>query len=206
MPLYDANNVARPPRSDASGNFAVTLATALSEQVDSVSLAGQGAVYSAASEITAAASATDLFVLSGSATKTLKVLYVSVTGRATAAGHQILFLARRSTLNSGGTSSSVSRLPHDPNDAASAADVVCKAYSANPAALGTLVGYLAGFTLAVPASSSPAFTMAPCSYDYTKPGVKPFTLRGVNDSLVVNCLGISLAGLIVDVNIVWAEV
>src|SRR5689334_4986236 len=84
-----------------------------------------------------AASATDIFTITGSASKTIRVVEIALIGTQTTAGVVGIQLVKRSTANSAGTSSAPTVVPHDSASAAGTATVL--AYTANPTT-GNLVG------------------------------------------------------------------
>ncbi len=94
----------------------------------------------------------DCFVLTGSATKIVRLTRVQVTGTATTATTLDVTLVRRSTADSAGTSTTPTIVKHDSGSAAATA--VAKAYTVAPTA-GTLVGAICSekLLLAVPAAS-----------------------------------------------------
>lgn len=99
---------------------------------------GRRATYSAATAAFAsAATATDIFIVQGSATKTIRVIAVKVFATQTTAGAGNIFLLKRSTANTGGTTVATTRVPLDSQYPAATATV--QHYTANPT-VGTLVG------------------------------------------------------------------
>lgn len=97
--------------------------------------------YSAAKVgLVPANSATDIFTITGSATKIVRVTRIEIVGTTTSATPAALdvLLLKRSTANTGGTSTgSPTPVSHDSSDGAATATV--KSYTANPTT-GTLVG------------------------------------------------------------------
>lgn len=99
-----------------------------------------------------AASATDFFSISGSASgKQVKINLIRCSGISTAAATSLLNVVKRSALNTAGTSTSPASVRLNSNNVAATA--VLKAYTANPSALGASIGqvdagYLTTNTLA----------------------------------------------------------
>ena len=82
---------------------------------------------------------TDLFTLTNPGGKTVRITRCDVSGGVATAALQIeVYGLVRSTANTGGTSTSPAAVPYDSSDPAAIA--VPRAYTANPASLGTLVG------------------------------------------------------------------
>lgn len=99
---------------------------------------GLKATYSyTATDITPVATATDVVVLGGSATKTVRVSQVCIGGTATAASTYDVYLYKRITADTGGTATNPTPAQYDSQDAAASATVYL--YSANPT-LGTASG------------------------------------------------------------------
>lgn len=161
------------------------------------------ATYSAAiTGLAPAASATDLFTITGSGTKTVKVLRVQVSGTATAAGAYDFQLIKRSTANSGGTSTSPAAVPHDTNDAAATATI--NAYTANPT-LGTTVGTVRSIKGTVTTAAG-AISNVPSEVDFNTRGGEPWTLRGTSQVLALNLNAATMTGGSVNIDIEWIEV
>lgn len=138
---------------------------------------------------------TDVLVITGSATRTVRVLQINLWTTQTDPNLSEWFIIRRSTDDSGGTPASLTPRVHDTTDAAATAAI--REYLANPT-LGTSAGILARAkiyawgpgSLLVPASVSvqPGYT-----FDFTMGGqAKGITLRGTSDILVVNFNGATL--------------
>ena len=94
--------------------------------------------------------ATDVFVISGSATKTVRITKISFDAIQTTAGQAIIILARRSTADTLGTSTAPVAVTFDTTNAAATAVVL--AYTANPT-LGTLVGNVFSGRVFVPGAA-----------------------------------------------------
>ena len=115
---------------DSSGNFV----NASADGNDlAVSINGTRATYHyVAQDITPVATSTDVVVLSGSASKVIRVTKVSIVGTATAASIYDHYLIKRTAANTGGTSTSPTPAKSDSNDPSASATL--KLYSANPSA------------------------------------------------------------------------
>jgi len=166
----------------------------------------QKAIYSGSPLATPPATPTDLCTIFGSGTKTVRVLRAEVWLSQTTAGQNTFYFIKRSTANSGGTSTSPAIVPHDSNFAAATATVV--GYSANPTTLGTSVGnvYRAVFRTPAPADISPGNT-SPLVFDFTNSGQDSgIVLRGVAQGLCLSLAGVALpAGLTVLCKFDWSE-
>ncbi len=143
-----------------------------------------------------ASSATDIFTLTGSATKTIRITRIEITATTTSATPAALdvLLLKRSTADTGGTSTgSPTPVPHDSADAAVSATVL--AYTANPTT-GALVGTalrnakffqtLATYTATdFPAKDSLVWEFG------NRPGAQAIVLRGVAEVLAINLNGVT---------------
>lgn len=165
-------------------------------------LDGIKATYSASIiSATLAGSATDFFLIKGSATKTIRVLTtaVSFTGGGSVVNAQLL---KRSTANTGGTSTTQPNVPHDSNNVAGTASIV--AYTANPTGLGNLVGGIRAAKTDSPLTSS---TTAPQWIEFffgNRPG-QGIVLRGTGESLAWNFNGATLSSGAYSAYIEWTE-
>jgi len=171
--------------------------------VASVNNEGTKTTYSAAiTALAIAAAATDFFTIIGSATKTVRVTRIEISGVATAAGATTVQVLKRSAADTTGTSTAPTVVPHDSTDAAGTA--VCAAYTVNPGGLGALVGLIR--------SVRPTFTTAagaipevPVVLDFTLRNEKAVVLRGVAQNLALGLNGATVAGLTLDIDITWTE-
>ncbi|SRR6266568_423665 len=154
--------------------------------------------------------ATDIFTITGSATKLVKVTRLAITGSATLATAAILPIAilKRSSADLTGTSSSPTRVAHDSGNAAVSATVL--AYTANPGTLGTLVGAIRNiraFLQFTPITAT-EFPMMPPLYieDFGMRGSQPIVLRGTGDVLAVNLNAVAtITGWLFDISVEWTE-
>lgn len=163
------------------------------------------ATYSASiTALVPAAAATDIFTISGAANFKIQVLRIVLGGVATAATLADVKIVKRSTLDTGGTSSNPTKVAHATGDVAQA---ILTAYTANPGALGTLVGDLFSRKVFLPATGTPLYSK-PTEFDFTKitaQGEVPPILSTVNDLIGVNWNGATIAGNSLDVDITWLE-
>jgi len=146
------------------------------------------ATYTAASgTFTPAATPTDLFTITGSATKVVKILKIMLYATQTTAGSNILYLNRYSTANTGGTSATPTIITLDTSNPAPTA--VIRSYTANPT-LGTLVGSHEVVRAFTPTLTT-AGTLQPVvvwDYDTGSQG-QPITLRATSEQISVNFAG-----------------
>jgi len=165
-----------------------------------VSAEGRLQTYAALPFVVPAASATDLATIYGSATKLVKVRRVTVSLLAGSAAAALLFLVKRSTVNTGGTSTAATRVPMDSTNAAATATVL--SYSANPAGLGTSVGVIGGEYALVATSTTGGQSVR---YEFGGLGAQPLVLRGVAEGLAINANGVTFASGALNVLFEWTE-
>jgi hypothetical protein len=146
-----------------------------------------------------ATAVTDLVTIYGSATKTVTILNIWVTGVQTTAGQASFLLIKRSAANTAGTSTALTRIPYDANDAAATATVL--AYTANPT-VGTAIGNVRGDRAFLPGAASASDAQG-LSWGFL--GAKQITLRGTAQGVCINLAGATLAGGSINVTIEWTE-
>jgi hypothetical protein len=148
-----------------------------------------------------AAAATDVLTITGSATKTIKVTRISF-GVSTTAGSGLSFNAsilKRSTANSGGTSTVATNVSNDSNNAAATAVVL--GYTANPTT-GTLVGIVRSIRAEAVTVGA---TRNQFIWDFGVGVAQPIVLRGTSQVLALNFNGITLTAPVGSYSIEWTE-
>jgi hypothetical protein len=148
--------------------------------------------YSVSVTFTPVPTPTDLVIITGSTTATIRVISLYVGTSNTLGGvSSTLFVIKRGNMNLGGTFVPATAVPHD--SASAAATAVVGHYTANPTTLGQTLGTVNVVRVSVPA-------VTPTSYAgiAEEDGIEllPWyaasvaddlvTLRGPNESLVVN--------------------
>lgn len=146
--------------------------------------------YSAsAPQFATAASATDICILNGSATKTVKVRRIMVGLWGSAVVTEPVSIVLRSAANTAGTGAVVAGVSYDSSN--SAATAQAESWTANPT-LGTLTGLIADLPDTIGLSSS-AGAVPTESYTFGELG-QPIVLRGTAQGVAVNLSGITIAG------------
>ena len=171
-------------------------------RIINVGYEGTRPTYSAAaSGFTVAAAATDIFTITGSASKTIKVTRMSVTC-STTAGSGILArvqLIKRSTANTAGTSVNLIEVPHDSTFAAATATTL--SYTANPT-LGTAVGTIRAERAAF---ASTGLISSRINWEFGTRGTKPIVLNGTSQVLAINLNATTVTGGICSADTEWVE-
>ena len=156
-----------------------------------------------AQDITPVATATDVLVLTGSASKVIRVTKVSLVGTATAASIYDHYVIKRTAANTGGTSTAKTAAQSDSADSAQTATL--SLYTANPASLGTGIAVEANKTY-LSASATPGAAALPIVYTFGTRNDKAIVLRGTSESLAINFGGQAVpSGASLYLNIEWTE-
>ena len=102
---------------------------------------GNRGTWGASNSFGLAATPTDVLVIQGSPTHTVRIRSIKLSGYASTGGQLVFFVIRRSSANSGGTASPRTPLLFDTADATNwAPTATVNTYTANPASLGISVG------------------------------------------------------------------
>lgn len=175
-------------RVDLHGNLLVTLFPNTSF-----------ATFAASKNVAPASSATDIAVLPGNATNTVIVTQIMMSCTQTTAGIQTVQLIKRSSADSGGTSSSMTAVPLDSNDSAAVSAPLV--YTANPTT-GTAVGNIDTELIGMMAPA----TATPNDIYFWRPAMgQSVVLRGTAQQLALNLNSTTISGASCDVNFQWIE-
>jgi hypothetical protein len=162
---------------------------------------GAKPTYSASVTVAPAATATDVVTLAGSATTTIRITLVRISGISTTAITTQVLLIKRSAANTGGTSAALTRVPHDSNSAAATAAGL--SYTVNPTALGAAVGTVRQDRLSFAVTGSVA--QDPLVWDFGDRPAQAIVLRGTTQILAINLNGVTITGGSISVDIEWTE-
>lgn len=164
---------------------------------------GQKATYSVSfSGLVTAASATDIVCLTGSATKTVRITHVEVSGTTSAGSGSSVnaTLVKRSAADSGGVSSALTIGPHDSTNAAATATAV--SYTANPS-LGAAVANIRAFRIDL---SSSGVAGTPAIWDFgNRSGASDVALRGTAQQVCINFGTVTITGPVIDGSFEFTE-
>lgn len=161
--------------------------------------ATQAKTYSVSGIATLASAATDVFWFAGNATNTVAITKIRIIGIATAVGVNAITIVKRSTANTGGTSSSTTPTPHDLGDGASVSSALTT-YSANPTPGTGVVFRQQYFTFGT--STSPPVES---TFDFGE-FAKPIILSGTAQGIAINLNGATVTGGALMVNIEFVEI
>jgi hypothetical protein len=156
--------------------------------------------YRCAFVVAPAATATDVFQLIGSATTTVEVTKIVISGTQTTGGMSDIFISKRSTANTGGTSTASVNVPMLSTDAAATA--VGAIYTANPTTTGTAVGDIE--VRSVPLSVVTATTNNSVEYKFGENG-RPVQLVGVAQAIAIRLNGATLTGGSLKITVEFTE-
>lgn len=146
-----------------------------------------------------AASATDIFEMKGSATKTIYIEKIIIKPLQTTPGSIDFYLIKRSAANTGGTSTTATILPLDATDAAATA--VINSYTANPTITGT-IGNIQVVNMWADAATNA--TQKEYTIDFGERG-KPITLNSASQTIAGNLNATTVTGGKFYVTIQWRE-
>lgn len=167
---------------------------------------GKASFLAAVSGLVVAASATDFFTITGAVGKKVTINRIMVSGIATSATAVPLSVVKRSAVNSGGTATTPTPVPTSsnyPNGAAGAFAVV-RAYTANPASLGTAVGTVSAARMIL-STASASVGSTPIEFNFERMYHPPIVLNDATEVLALNYGGATAAGNAVDLMIAWTE-
>lgn len=155
------------------------------------------AVYAATSaQVTVANTATDVFSLTGSASKIVRVRrFVATCHKTVASATYHIFAVVRSTANSGGTSAAVAAVPF--NSSSAAATATALVYTANPT-LGTTVGSVFSEALGITQLVSGTAT-------WTDSDERPLFLNSASEVLVWNFAAATDNAVSCSFTVEWSE-
>lgn len=196
------------------GASAPAFAQCVSTGVNTVPTVGQNCLtestidtYAATSiGLVPAASATDIACITGSATRTVRVLSVRVSGSAGTLVSLPVVLVKRASANTGGTPATSTALPVpyrlDSSDAAPTATTT--AWTANPTIVdsspGLLDAAIVTFNVTTTTGGTP-FNFTYLTHIYNEPPI----LRGVAQQVCVNLNAISISSGLLAVSFLWTE-
>jgi len=198
------------------GQFNTALPTLTNAQQSSIQLDSSGrlivtnapidgfkATYSAAiTDLATAALATDIFTITGSATKTVRITKLWFFTEQTTAALDDILLIKRSTANSAGTSTAPAKVPYDSNNAAATATVL--AYTVNPT-LGTTVGLMRSYNMEGSTGSGGQNVPVYLFEQFGDGPSQAIVLRGTGEVLAFNLNSITIAGSKFNISIEWTE-
>lgn len=162
------------------------------------------ATYMAARSLSAAelaATPTDVVVIGGSSTKTVRVKSIRLDGVATTGVNVPIYIQKHSTANTGGTpGTAVDLVPLDSSDSAASATVTW--YTANPT-VGTAK------TIGVKSLCCAAATLQPgvVEWDFCREAEHAVVLRGTAEQVAINFAASSFdqTGFVGNWQVIWEE-
>lgn len=147
-----------------------------------------------------ASSGTDLFTISGVSGKAIQIHWIKCNGISTAAASALLQVVKRSTLDTGGTSTTMTNVRLNSNT--SAASAVVRGYTANPT-LGTSIGVLNAGYLSTNTLATSAFASKDLVFDFSNQWL---WINESTTSVAVNANATSLtSGATLNCTIEWTE-
>lgn len=170
--------------------------------VEQVNTEGQKATYSVVAAVVPAATATDVLTISGSASKTIRVLRFGVSGSATTAASFLMQLIKRSAADTGGTGAAVTAAAMDSTNAA--ATSVVTNFSVNPAGLGAVVAPVRSAYVGLTGTSGLVGGTIQ-EWIFSTANDQALVLRGAAQILALNLGGVTITGGALSVWVEWSE-
>ncbi len=183
--------------TDANNNITAPVMVALGDTWKATYVYSQSAIATFATM-------QDLVVLRGSATKTVRVTRIEISGAATAATEILFYIKKHTIANTGGTSTNPTPTRYDSNDGAATATILLYTVQATVDASATIFR-APRLTLAV-APAATANLNDRYNLDLGTRPAETLTLRGVAQEMAINFNGqATTAGQVMDITIEWTE-
>lgn len=162
--------------------------------------------FSASQVFAPASLATDVCILTGSATKTIKVRRIIFGGQNIAAVVDPVEILKRSALNTLGTNGFMQKLAYDTTNSltgsgTNTATAIAEYYTANGVG-GTLIGMLAD--IMVPFGNLTTGAFSNYTFEFGALG-SPVVLRGAAQQVTVNLNGLSFTQGLISCTFEWTE-
>lgn len=154
-----------------------------------------------------ASTATDVFCLTGSASKVIRVQRLRLSGSAGTLVNVPVTVLKRASANSGGTLATTTALPVAyPLDSTNvAATATLSAWTANPTLNDSSPGILAAATLGL-STTGTTLSGTGVLFDWeSRNFMQAVTLRGVAQQMCVNLNAVSVSSGVVNINVAWTE-
>jgi len=167
---------------------------------------GEGRIptYSAASiTYTPFAPSTDIAVITGSATKLVRIKRVGVSGRATAANQLDVGLYKRTTVDASGSPTALTAQMHD-TTANPAATAVVQTFGAAPTITGT-GSVLFRCQQSNVSQSGAGGAATPIEWHFGDVNDQSMVLHGTGEQICINLASASMAGLVLNLFLEWSE-
>lgn len=181
--------------TDANNDIAKVTSTG-NLQVTNAPVDGEKASYRAASAASflSAALSTDIFTITGSATKTVRITRLMITGVQSTPSSVSFFFIKRSAADTGGTSATLTAVPSDSSSSAATATV--RQYTVNPTALGAAVGTIMSFkkVVQIAAVAGNVSSDVPTEFYFGNNPAQAIVLRGTSEVLAINLGGVTVTG------------
>lgn len=194
----------------AGGSGATTVAPAGAQGGGSLSVNQEGLrnTYSASAVgLVPAASATDIFSISGSTGTIIRINRISISGTAGTLVTLPVTLVKRVSLNTGGTAGTGAAAPvaakHYTGNATSLATLT--SYTANPTIVDSSPTYYRSRTLTMPVTTA-GTSSSIAEWVFGQNGGQPLILGLTASLFALNLNGISVSSGVVNVDIEWTEV
>ena len=159
---------------------------------------------SVAASFVAPAGTAPFFAMQGSSNRVVRIIGIKVNGMTiTVSAYASIFMQKRSTAITGGTSTDLIQVPNDSADAAGTLNL-CKVYTVAPTP-GSLVGSVDSKRFLV-ADTTPTDLPAPdIEFKFDTDHEDGIILRGVSEGITLSFSTAPATGVTMDVSVVWSE-
>lgn len=151
----------------------------------------------AVDDLAVAALATDVFTITGSGTKTVRITRLEISCSSSTGIAVDFDLIKRSAANTGGTSSTITAAPHDSANGAATATI--RAYTVNPAAVGAPVATVRSDRTVVFSGVTQPTQVVTWDFGSLR-NAQEVTLRGTSEVLSINLDGATIVGGVCDID------
>ena len=157
-----------------------------------------------ATTFTAAASTSPFFAIQGSASKTIRIIAIRLTGfTLTASAYQTVIAQKRSTAINGGTSIALVQVPNDSSSPAGTASLI-NVYTAAPTA-GTLIGTISTSRFLAADTTPTALMTEDHELSFYKDHEDGVVLTGVAEGLTISFAIAPATAVSMCIEICWSE-
>lgn len=150
------------------------------------------------------ATPTNIFSITGSATKTIRILRIGISATQTTAGIINIQLNKLSSALTGGTPVAPTGIvPFDSNSPAATATP--RTYTANTTGGGAVVGFIKNVKFLVPVVAATGAAQNEYVFNFTNNFSQDVVVRGTSEVVSLTLLGVTLTGGSVSTWVEWTE-
>lgn len=148
------------------------------------------------------ATPTDVFFITGSATKTIRILRIGFSGTATAVGMREIMLVKRSSANTGGAAAGI--FPRSPYLATPPPTATATTQTNLALTTGSLVGIIRSTKINFPTTTAAGAAQNEYIWTFNRSS-QALYLRGTGEVIAVNFNSVAMAGGTITIWAEWTE-